>query len=319
MSGTERAVGMTVVYVGKGARTVDWKKLFHKILYPPLWLIVLLVLFSVPAMIVIFVNGWDTHPLACACYVPAAYAVTVLSIACVAVFPQRYRQLKQRVYEHPLGYQWMTDADWQTGVRLSLSLLLNLAFAAVYVVTGLLYHTAWFIVLAAYNAILAVLRYVLVRYVRRSAQNDSAYDEWRCVRICAWILLLMSLVLIAMVLMIVFQNRGYEYQGLLIYVVATYTFYTTVTATVDIARSKRHHSPVMMMTKVIKLAAAMVSMLALETAMLTQFGSNADGTLRHTMVSVTGGVVVLIITLLSWTIIIHASRILHKLKRQRER
>lgn len=295
---------------------MNWKKLFHKVLYPPLWLIVVLIVFSMAALAVIFANGWDTHPIACLCYVPAAYTVTVLSVACAVVVPQRCRQTKQRIYEHPLGHQWLTDTDWQTKVRLSCSLLLNLSFAAFYVVVGLLYHTAWFIILAAYNAILAGLRFVLVRYVRCHALRNSVYEELRCIRVCAWILLLMSLVLIAMVLMMLFQNRGYEYHGMLIYIVAMYTFYMTVTATVDMVKSRRYRSPVMMMTKVIKLAAAMVSMLALETAMLTQFGTDIGGELRYVMVSVTGGVVILVITLLSWGIIIRTGRSIRKLKKQ---
>lgn len=56
--------------------------------------------------------------------------------------------------------------------------------------------------------------------------------------------------------------------------VALYTFYITTTAIIDIIKYRKYNSPVMSISKVIKLAAALVSMLFLETAMFAQFGAD---------------------------------------------
>ena len=53
--------------------------------------------------------------------------------------------------------------------------------------------------------------------------------------------------------------------------VALYTFYTTIMAVVNLVRDRKSGSPVMAAARGVNLAAALVSMLSLETAMLTQF------------------------------------------------
>ena len=294
-----------------------WKTLWNKLLYPPIWLIVVLTVFSIVALLVILLNGWGRYPLACVCYVPAAYAVTTLTAAGIVAFPSGFRNAKQRIYSYPLGNRLMTDARLQTKVRLHISLTTNLLFAAAHIIAGWWYRTAWFIVLAGYYTVLAVMRFLLLRFVRRNILGDSLYKELRRSRTCAWVLLLLNLVLTAIVLMILFQNKGHKYHGMLIYVVAVYTFYMTITAVIDIARSKRYHSPVIAMTKVIKLAAALVSVLAMETAMLTQFSKEGSVAFRQIMVSVTGGAIALIVTALSVGILVRTGREIRKLAKEK--
>ena len=54
---------------------------------------------------------------------------------------------------------------------------------------------------------------------------------------------------------------------------AMYAFYNIITAVMNVVKYRKYRSPVMSAAKVVSLAATLVSMLSLETAMLTQFGS----------------------------------------------
>ncbi len=287
---------------------MDWKKLLNKLLYPPVWLIVLLTVLSAAALTVVFVKGWSQHPLAAAAYVLSAYTVTVLTVACIRVFPGYVRDAKQKVYAYPLGHRLMTDAAFKTHVSLYCSLTLNLLYVAFNLVSGFFYRSAWFIVMAAYYTILALMRFLLVRYVKHNELGEQRLSEWKRSRVCAVILLTINVALSGAVLMIMYQNRGFEYHGILIYIVAMYTFYITTTAIVDIVKYRKYNSPVMSMTKVIKLAAALVSMLSLETAMLTEFGKENSAQFRRVMIASTGAGVSVVIVALSAYMIVRAGK-----------
>ena len=69
---------------------------------------------------------------------------------------------------------------------------------------------------------------------------------------------------------------------------ALYTFYITTTAIIDMVKYKKYGSPIMSMSKVIKMAAALVSMLSLETAMFSQFGGEMSPAHQRLMIALTG-------------------------------
>ena len=81
--------------------------------------------------------------------------------------------------------------------------------------------------------------------------------------------------------------------------VALYTFYTTIMAVVNLVRDRKSGSPVMAAARGVNLAAALVSMLSLETAMLTQFNDGSKGALfRRAMIGSTGGAVCVLVTVM---------------------
>lgn len=104
--------------------------------------------------------------------------------------------------------------------------------------------------------------------------------------------------------MIIDRNKGYEYRGMMIYVMAAYTFYITVIAIKNLFKYRRLGSPVMTMAKIISMAAALVSMLSLETAMLSEFGAETSLSDRRIMIILTGaGVSAVIVTMAVYSIV----------------
>lgn len=113
-----------------------------------------------------------------------------------------------------------------------------------------------------------------------------------------------NFVLSGAVLMILYQNKGFEYHGILIYAMATYTFYITTSAIVNLVKYRKYNSPVMTMTKVIALSASLVSMLSLKTAMFAQFGQDMLPEDKWLMIALTGaGVSVTVITMSVYIIV----------------
>ena len=287
---------------------MDWKKIGKKLLFPPVWLMVVLVIISAVALTLIFVKGMEESIPAYIVYVLAFYTLSVVTVFCAMVLPKQYGTIKQKIYDNPLGNRYMTDKVFRTEISLYLSLIISLLYVGINLWSWHVSRSWWFVVLAVYYVIMAVMRFLLVRYVRIHEIGTSILGEWKRSRICACILLLINLSLSGAVLMILYRNRGYDYPGVMIYVMALYTFYSTTHAVVDIVKYRKLGSPIMSTAKTVSLSAALVSMLNLETAMFAQFGANMAQQDQNLMIILTGAGISVTVVTLSVILIVRATK-----------
>ncbi len=277
---------------------MDWKKIGKKLLFPPIWMMVILVIASAVALTLIFVKGLEKSIPAYIFYVLAFYTLTVVTIFCAMVLPKQYSTIKQKIYDNPLGNRYMTDRVFRTNISLSISFVISMLYVGINLWSWHMLGSYWFMVLAVYYVIMAVMRYLLVRYVRIQKIGTDILSEWKRSRICACILLLINLSLSGAVLMILYQHRGYDYPGIMIYVMAMYTFYALTMSIVDIVKYRKMGSPIMSTAKIVSLSAALVSMLNLETAMFAQFGTDMAPQDQNLMIMLTGaGISITVVTL----------------------
>ena len=287
---------------------MDWKKICKKLLFPPAWLTVLLIFVSAAALILVFVKEMEKSIPAYIAYALAFYTLCTASVFCALVLPKRYKEIKGKIYENPFGNRFMTDRTYRTNVSLSVSLAISVLYVGINVWSWHLLRSWWFMVLAVYYAIMAVMRFLLVRYFRIQKIGTSILKEWKRSRICAYILLLINLSLSGAVLMILYQSKGYDYPGVMIYVMALYTFYSTVHSVVDIVRYRKLGSPVMSTAKIVGFSGALVSMLNLETAMFAQFGTDMPPESQKIFIILTGAGVSITIVTLSVILIVNANK-----------
>lgn len=293
-----------------------WKTTVKRLLYPPVWLMLVLTVICTTALIYTFLRGHDTHPVAYVTYVLSFYTLSVIVLTCIKIIPQYYKNAKKKVYAHPVSGRFMTDIPFRTHVTLYCSLSINLLYVAINLFSGIWYYSVWFITLAAYYIILAVMRFLLVRFVNKIGIGKNHYKELRRSRLCAMILLTLNLALSGVVALVIVQNKGFEYAGILIYVMAVYTFYITINAVINIIKYRRYNSPLMSTSKVINLAAALVSMLSLETAMLSQFRSeNTSPYFERIMIGATGAGVSIVVVTLSVYIIVKSTQAIKEIKK----
>ena len=277
---------------------MDWKKIGKKLLFPPIWLMVILVIASAASLTIVFVKGMEVTIPAYIVYVLAFYTLCVVVIFCAMVLPKQYSTIKQKIYDNPFGNRFLTDRVFRINVSLSVSFVISMLYVGINLWFWYLLKSYWFMVLAVYYVIMAVMRYLLVRYVRIQKIGTNILGEWRRSRICAYILLLINLSLSDAVLMILYQHRGYDYPGMMIYVMALYTFYALTISIVDIVKYRKMGSPVMSTVKIVSLSAALVSLLNLETAMFAQFGAAMAPEHQRIFIILTGaGVSITVVTL----------------------
>lgn len=287
---------------------MERKKLI-KILYPPIWTIFILILLCTAALTYIFLGGYEKHPLAYLSYTLSFYALTVTVIMCIRILPKHFRSAKKRIYENPIGNRYMTDMSFRTHISLYGSLGINLLYAVMNIISGVMYRSAWFYNLAFYYSILAVMRFLLVRFVNRTGIGKNRYKELCCSCICGYILLILIFALSGAVFMILYRNKGFVYNGIMIYVMALYAFWSISFAIVNLVKNRKFGSPIMSMAKTVNMAAALVSMLSLETAMFSEFeGMPPEG--QRLMTALTGaGVSIIVISMSVYSIVKNSKEI----------
>lgn len=293
------------------------KAVLKKIFFlPPL----LTVLIAVPSFIFVFVmlGIGDHSALAYIAYMLSAYAM-VITITGLPGVIEAIRSgidnlaLLRRIRSTALGGRLLGDDIFRSEITLRGGLFINILYAVMNLISGIRYHSTWFIVLACYYVLLSAMRAVLVRYVHCKPVGQDIPAEFRRYRACGVILLLMNQALVGIIIDMVTQNRGFFYPGLMIYAMAMYTFYITISAAINVIKYRNHGSPVISAAKVISLTAALVSMLSLETAMLAQFGSD-EAEFRRTMLGVSGGVVCTFVLAMAIYMIVRSTKQLRKLK-----
>jgi hypothetical protein len=124
----------------------------------------------------------------------------------------------------------------------------------------------------------------------------------------------MNLALAVIIVFIVVWNRTFYYHEITTITLAAYTFTTFTFAIINIIRYRKYESPVYSTAKAISLIAASVSMLTLETAMLTTFSTGNDAGFRQLMLSLTGAAVTVFAITMAVLIIVRGNKKLKTLK-----
>ena len=254
-------------------------------------------------------------------YLASAYALIVV----LTGFPGMVRSVRQGVQDHPLtrkvksipaGRRWTEDAKFRAKVSLYQGLAVDLLYIALKLASGILYQSVWFVSLAIYYALLAAMRFLLLYRIRAADEAQRRNIELRRYRLCGIVLLLMDQALAGVVLLMVHQNRGYEYPGMLIYAMAAYSFYAIAIAAVNVVKFRKHGSPVLSAAKAVDLVAAMVSMLSLETAMLARFGGEDGPQFRKRMTETAGFFVCVIVLGMAVFMIVRSTKCIRRTERK---
>lgn len=295
------------------------KKVIHAVLFPKAAVIVLCAVLAALLLIYTFgfygTSGWIA-------YVSYAFSAYALVIVCIGLWSMKnsaaVKHMKDTVLEmadqNPYVSRYRTDTVFKTKISLLLSLALNMGYAVLKFAAGIFYGSAWLITLAAYYTLLLTMRFLLVLHIHRNTRDMAA--EWKRCRACGVVLLLMNIILTGMVILVLQRGEGFVYPGYLIYVMALYDFYTMTMAIVNLVKSRKQKSPVLTAAKVINVAAALIAMLSLETAMITQFGAEDGEMFRHTMIASTGGGICVVMVVMAVLMIARSTKNIKELKLQ---
>ncbi len=267
---------------------MDLKKLGKALLFPRMWVMILLLPVAAVFLVGSMVFIGTSSPIAIASYVLSAYTLTVW---CFRI-PYLISFFKTFKNENKYILIWRRDDRLRVKVSLYGSLAFNTVYALFQLWLGFYHHTFWYYSLAGYYISLAVMRFFLLRHTQKYTPGERMREELIKYRACGWVFLVMNLALSLMIFFMVYWNRTFNHHEITAIAMAAYTFTSFTTAIVNMVRYRKYNSPVYSASKAISFAAACVSMLTLTSTMLTAFG---DGTMdlsaRRLMLGLVGGAV----------------------------
>lgn len=249
-----------------------WLKLstWIKLLYPKTWIIVVFTICSTILLTYVFMYGKEESVIAYIVYVWSAYTLTVV---CIKV-PRIVKKIRSGIYNNFFGNRFMTDTWYRVKFTLRLSLAVNVFYSVFKFSVGMVLSSWWLIAIAVYYIIMSVTRYLLLRHMKQNEQAKDLIAEHKRVRICGYLVVVVNVALSGMVVQMIWRNESYTYPGFLIFAAAAYAFYSVTMSIINLIRYRKKKSPILSAAKTIGLVSALVSILALQTAMITQFGSD---------------------------------------------
>lgn len=264
------------------------KKLGKVLLFPHIAIMILLVPLATVLLVGSMVFVGTKSVIAYISYVLAAYTLTVW---CMKI-PKIIRWLKRFKIENRYARKWQDDTRLRVNVSLCTSLGWNTLYGVFQLWLGFYHHTFWFYSLGAYYICLGIMRFFLVRHTSRYAPGERMRSELVKYRACGWVFLVMNLALSLIVFFMVYWNRTFRHHMITTIAMAAYTFAAFAFAIVNVVKYRKYNSPAFSASKAISLASALVSMLTLESTMLTTF---SDGTMtalgEKWMLGATGGAI----------------------------
>ena len=251
----------------------DKKKVWWKILLFPHWFIkILLVIVTVPLLV--YSLGYDkANPIIA--YFSYGFSAYVLVVVCLKV-PAMVKAAKAWLYSHKYSERYLTDSKLRAEISLYLGTTVNLLYALFYFGMGAYYSSTWIRAIAIYYIVLSVIRVGLVKKDRRKVEiaddkKRRVYELESC-RTCGKLMFLLNFVVAGIVGHMIWKNEHYNYPGLLIYAQAAYAFFCLTKAIIHLFKYKKMEQPILSAAKIVSMSTALVSILAMQTAMLTQFG-----------------------------------------------
>ena len=144
-------------------------------------------------------------------------------------------------------------------------------------VIAILSLTIWYGALATYYILLAFMRGgVLSYHGKRKKKGQDKLKEIRTYRNCGILLMIIITALSVAVAQMAIKGVSFEYGGLLIYAAAAYAFLKITTATINVFKVRGHETMTIRAVISINFADALVSILALQTALLATFSEGVD-------------------------------------------
>ena len=284
---------------------MNWKKLGKALLFPHIAIMIILVPISAVFLVYSMVFLGTESVAAIISYVLAAYTLTVWCFR-IPYLIRFFRTFKE---ENRYIQIWKDDTRLRVNVSLYGTLIYNTAYALLQLGMGFWHHTFWFYSLAGYYLSLAVMRFFLVRYTRKHDKGEDMLAELRKYRACGIVFLVMNLALTLMIFFMVYWNRTFNHHEITTIALAAYTFTSLTLAIINTVKYRKYNSPVYSASKAISLASACVSMLTLESTMLTTFGGETMSlTERRILLGVSGGVISAFIIAMAIYMIVQGSK-----------
>lgn len=164
------------------------------------------------------------------------------------------------------------DNRFRTEVLLYFSLAVNLAYAVLQGLNGIIARSIWAGTLAFYYLMLSAIRFSLLL----GHKKVSIVQKWKKCRSSAFVMLILNFALLGIHFITLYMGHIITYPGYMIYAMAAYTFYAAITAVRNVVIYRKYNDPILLASKALTLAVAAISIYSLQSAMISAFGDSEE-------------------------------------------
>ncbi|MBP3345211.1 MAG: hypothetical protein J6K97_03300 [Clostridia bacterium] len=288
------------------------KKIWDKIKYPhgaalALFYIFFVLLTAGTVVLVVFKPQQTVWHFILYCFAAAALAYFVYTIILFA--PKMKENTIKQLKKHKFTNSMLESYGYRTITFGIFSFTVNISFVIFQGVFAIMTGSIWYITITCYYLVLTLIK-GLVLYSKWK-NKDNIQKQAKTYMWCGIAFLILTFAFSGMILLIYKSNMYFEYAGLMIYVVAVYTFYKLTLAIVNIFKAKKQDDFYVKSIRNINLASALVSVVVLQVALFQSFSPASNLGVANAL---TGGGVSLVILAYAIIMITKANKILKQEK-----
>lgn len=267
--------------------------------HPPLWLLLiayaLTLIFSTVSIVFVSIGKMDA-------FAYPFFALSALLLGYSIYTVVRFRlEIKKGalkiLYSNKFTKRYLESFGFRALVGSSISFFISVLFGIFNGVLGIMGKSVWYGALSFY--------YIITALIYGSLLLNLKSTSYKIYKRCGYFMAILNTALSAFIAQMIFEDKGFVYGDIMIYVFASYAFYKLTMAIIRLFKTRHHKSPVLSAIALINLTSGMVSVLALQTALLSTFGDGIDNSLFNTL---TGSAVSLTAIGISIFMIINGSK-----------
>ena len=305
---------------------IDFRALWKKILNPPTWakiLTFIVTVISATLSLVAVALGFENSTLAIVAYilfgvagVSLAYSVYLI----IPLFPKMKTGITSFLEKHEFTYLLLRNFGFRTVIFAIGSFAMSLLFSGFNAYMGIVNRSIWYGALAAFYIALAFIRGGVLTYhgkkigKQQNMQNDE-YVKAKVYRNSGIITLILNIALSAAIAQMIFSDAHFTYIGWTIFAYAAYAFIRVTASIISFIKAHKQTDLTIRAIRNINLVAALVSILALQTALLTMFSE--EGVNISLMNTLTGIAVSVISISIGIYMIVSANKKMKELQKEK--
>ena len=301
---------------------IDFRLIWKKMLNPPTYikaLTFIVTILSATLSLIIVSLGFENGALSIISYilfgiagVSLAYSVYLI----IPLFPKMksgiIRWLEKREFTRLL----LRNFGFRTVIFSIGSFSMSLLFSGFNAYMGIKNRSIWYGALAAFYIALALLRGGVLLYHKRkkgNEQNDE-YNKIKVYKNSGIITLILNVALSSAIAQMIFSSAHFTYMGLTIFAYAAYAFYKITMSIIALIKAHKQEDLTVRAVREINLVDALVSILALQTALLTTF---SEGNTNISLFNTLTGIVVSALSIsIGIYMIVSANKKMKELKKE---
>lgn len=257
-----------------------FKKAINYILRPPWYVAIIAFIITLTLiagslyLIIIELNNIGVYFL----YIIAATFLSLTVWYAIYFTPKIKKYVITLMEKRKFTFAIINDYGFRAVTFSTVAFIVNIAYAIFNGAMGIISRSVWFGALSLYYIVLSALKaYVIIgsRRINKLTENRPLLLA-RMYRNCGISLIILSIALSGAVAQMALSDQGFKYADLMIYAAALYAFYKITIAIIQFVKSRRHGRTINETFGLINLSDGLVSMLALQTALLAAFGEGSS-------------------------------------------